>query len=242
MTKTLIPILLLMLPALAQAQDRSKGDCLNVLRDALHRQQSGLDSGEVVRRLYRVAFVQRVGTRFDTTVTTMETIDAGTVQMVYADSVETWTDAHHMVVLDHRSKTVRILDLRTRHNVVAAQRQLRTMFPDTLTRNVRGLRCDENQGASAERLHVSFRVDTTIQQLFNAKEITAEIDNEGDARLFRVVHPAGRRWYSTEYQVEKIERNPADLTVPESVLDRIADASGNLRPEYRDYRAAGTAR
>ena len=232
---TYIIILTLVLPVMLHAGDVNTGECLRQLRSALHKQVAS-DSSEVVHRVYTVTRVQRTGMRLDTTISTLETIEAGAMQMMMSDSIEIWSDNEYMIVLNHRIQTLDVRNLRKRGNALNAQRRLRGVFPDTLTRNPRDVRCRTSTHRGSSLLHVSFRVDTTIQRAFNAREITAEIDANGDARLFHVLHPVGRPLYSTEYRVDLIERNPPDLTLPESVLHQAFDTTGKLLPEYANYR------
>lgn len=232
-----IIMLLLLFPAVLRAQGNTDA-CQLRLREALRAHHAPPDSGTAIRRIMQVTTVRRIGARLDTTVNRVERVNWNGGEMIRSEGMEVWSDENAMVMVEEKTKRLRVVDLSDKRKIIAAQKRFQGVFPDSLIGYGREFRCEEIKQKGARLLRVSFGIDTTMQGFFNAQGMTVEINAENEIVRMAILHSRESAVRSTEYVVERIDREWKDIEIGTSVLQHFVDGSGNLRPAYAGYRVA----
>ena len=225
---------ILLLPALAPAQ-KVEEEPRDLLRNALQLRNTPADSGYAFYRAMTIITCRSAG---DTTTADAESIEAADLDIIRSDSTEVWQDSKSMVVIDHRSKTVRYIDLRSRGEIVAGQRRLQSAFPDSLAEHAQEI---EFQGQHSvdpglQPAHtLSFRVVPEMQRFYNAERITLDIRSDGEITRFAIGHPKGGGLLSTEYNVTEINRRYSEIDLTKPVKEQFFTAEGTLHGAYKGY-------
>lgn len=217
---------------------QSDGDeCRGHLAEALALRNQPPDEGFALYRKMTVTTVRRSenGIDMDTLTMKSETIEAGSVYVIRSDSGELRQDSTTLVVVDSRRKTVRVVGLGDRRDVLAARRHMQEMFSDSLPVHARSVEC-RREGANRS---ISFAILPERQRLYNAHRITLDVRPDGEIVRFALEHPPGGLAVSTEYVVEEINRRYDGIDLTRPVREQVLDDAGRLRPEYNGYRLQG---
>lgn len=236
-----------MLPGISlisSAQDRD-AECRNALRSALQLRNALPDSGHALYRAMTITTVQvslqpdpdQTGDRtYDTVSTEVETIEADNLQIVRSDSTEMWADNERMVVLDRPGRTLRTFNLRSHRKTVAGQRRLNAAFPDSLAEHAERLDCRRLEGGEAKHQEITFDVVPHMQPFYNARRISMTLREDGEIVRFSLLHPAGSPTISTEYRVDRIDREYVPPDSGGSVSDHFFRSDGTPKNEFSGFR------